>query len=240
MNAQNVLPSNGNVGVATSNPRALLDVGKLLNIGELGTVLGRLDEGNNEGEGTFLGVRGFNTRITPEIPLLDNVKAFALEHSFYGMVNNSISFYRGSDRVGGGISFNTYNNTEQMRLLGNGNVGIGTNNPLARFHVNGLILAKEVRVEAGPWPDYVFKNDYKLPHLLEVEKFIQQNKHLPEVPSEEEVKEKGIKLGEMNAILLKKVEELTLYLIERVKVEKELQRQIDVLTEKNAESAKIK
>jgi hypothetical protein len=84
-------------------------------------------------------------------------------------------------------------------------------------HNNGLLTAREIEVTlAGDfgWPDYVFNENYKLQKLSELEKFIKLNKHLPDVPSEVEIKEKGINLGDMSAILLKKVEELTLYVIE--------------------------
>jgi hypothetical protein len=73
------------------------------------------------------------------------------------------------------------------------------------------------------WPDYVFEPEYKLPSLLELEQYIKANKHLPEVPSAEQVKENGLSVGEMNAILLMKVEELTLHLIE-LKRENEIQQ----------------
>jgi hypothetical protein len=86
------------------------------------------------------------------------------------------------------------------------------------------VCVKEVRVASGSpcWPDYVFSRNYKLPSLSEVEQFITENQHLPNVPSAAEVKENGIELGEMNAILLQKVEELTLYIIA-------LQKQVDEL-----------
>ncbi|MEM7297244.1 MAG: hypothetical protein AAF391_03140 [Bacteroidota bacterium] len=103
---------------------------------------------------------------------------------------------------------------ESMRITRNGNVGIGTTTPSNKLEVNGTIRSKEVKVEASPWPDYVFKDSYKLPSLKEVKSYINKNKHLPDVPSAKEVESDGVKLGEMNAILLKKIEELTLYQIQ--------------------------
>jgi hypothetical protein len=103
----------------------------------------------------------------------------------------------------------------QLIVLANGNVGIGTittgNHKLA---VEGTIGAREVKVETAVWPDYVFKDDYKLRSLEEVEQHIDQNGHLPEIPTEADVTENGILLGEMNAKLLQKIEELTLYMID--------------------------
>ena len=83
--------------------------------------------------------------------------------------------------------------------------------------VNGLLCAKEMRVQlagAPCWPDFVFSKDYKLLPLKDVEQFITENQHLPNVPSSADVEANGVELGEMNAILLQKVEELTLYIIQ--------------------------
>jgi len=91
--------------------------------------------------------------------------------------------------------------------------------------VSGLLCAKEVRVQLSGnpcWPDYVFSKDYNLLPLSEVEQFINENHHLPNIPSAAEVEENGINIGEMNAKLLLKVEELTLYILD-------LQKQINEL-----------
>ena len=85
------------------------------------------------------------------------------------------------------------------------------------LYVKDGIKTERVKVEVAStngWADYVFNDDYKLASLKEVEEFINKNKHLPEVPSENEVLENGIELQEMNILLLKKIEELTLYIIE--------------------------
>jgi hypothetical protein len=100
-----------------------------------------------------------------------------------------------------------------------------------KLAVNGTIVCKEINVElpnaSGCFPDYVFEKDYKLTPLHELEKFIAANKHLPEIPSAKEVEENGMKMGEMNVLLLKKIEELTLHLIEQDKKIKELQIKIN-------------
>jgi hypothetical protein len=96
----------------------------------------------------------------------------------------------------------------------NGNVGIGTTTPGSfKLAVEGKIGAREVNVTTSAWSDYVFKPDYQLRSLTEVDQYIKENQHLPDVPSEKEVLKNGQDLGEMNAILLKKIEELTLYMI---------------------------
>ncbi len=104
-----------------------------------------------------------------------------------------------------------------MTLTHNKNVGIGTENPDAKLAVNGNIHAREVKVDLNGWSDFVFENDYKLRSLPELETFIANNNHLPEIPNEAEVIENGVNLGQMDAKLLQKIEELTLYLIEQNK-----------------------
>lgn len=111
-----------------------------------------------------------------------------------------------------------------MVFLPNGNVGINTTNPHELLSVNGTILAKQVKVstQAADWPDYVFSKNYNLKNIYDIESFIKTNKHLPDVPSAKSVEENGVDLGKMNKILLQKVEELTLYLIQQ-------QKEIDIL-----------
>ena len=105
-----------------------------------------------------------------------------------------------------------------LSMLNNGNVGIGTTSPTERLSVNGKIRAQEIKVETSGWPDYVFAKDYQLPSLQETEQHIKDKGHLLGIPSAEEVKTNGVDLGEMNSKLLKKIEELTLYLIDQNKL----------------------
>jgi len=213
----------GNVGIGTTSPGAKLDVGAFVPGGALGTVFGRLQEGNSAGAGTFLGVRGYDTQPT-------NIKSFAIEHSFYGNVNSSINFSRGGGITGGFITFNTDTNTEQVRITSSGYVGIGTTIPDAKLAVNGQVHATEVRVTTNvPGPDYVFEKDYKLSSLEEIKNYIDQNKHLPEVPSAKEMEKNGVQLGEMNMLLLRKIEELTLYVIDLKKENETAKTQMKIM-----------
>lgn len=117
----------------------------------------------------------------------------------------------------GGFDFATHDGVSVLRI-NQEKVGIGTTNPDDKLTVNGTIHAKEIRVDLNvEGPDYVFENDYVLPTLSEIETFVKTNKHLPEIPSAKELEKKGIKLGDMNMLLLKKIEELTLYIIKQEK-----------------------
>ncbi|HYG53434.1 MAG TPA: hypothetical protein VD905_21245 [Flavobacteriales bacterium] len=160
------------------------------------------------------------------------------------------------------LSFSA-NNTEVMRI-GNGTnpfVGIGTTNPIAPLTVNGKvlignpaqinvtttnpyllyvqtgILTEKVKValyNTSDWSDYVFANNYRLMPLNEVKQFVEKNKHLPGIPSAEElVKEGGFDLGEMDAKLLEKVEELTLYILQLKEENQKLENRLSELEKRN-------
>ena len=208
----------GKVGLGTNAPRAMLDVCGFVPNEQLGTVLARLGEGNTTGEGTFLGVRGYGTQTTAFAG-----KSFAIEHGFYGNINSSINFFRGVATTGGYLTFATNNNTEQMRINWNGNVGIGTPAPQAKLAVNGDIFAKKIKVTQSGWPDYVFNETYQLDPLKKVEEYIRQHRHLPGIPSAATIEKDGLDLGNNQAALLRKIEELTLYTIQ-------LEKRVDQLS----------
>lgn len=132
-----------------------------------------------------------------------------------------------------GLRTSTLNPSADLQIKGNtyieDKMGIGicltsSNNPKNyRLAVNGTIGAKDIFIEIDetPWPDYVFDPKNKLLPLSDLEAYIMQYKHLPDIPSANDVKEKGLSLAEINAQLVKKVEELTLYVIElNKKIEK--------------------
>jgi len=123
---------------------------------------------------------------------------------------------------------NSQNMVERLRINNNGNVSIGTTeaDPTgALLTVKGTIHTKEVLIDLNtPLADYVFSPDYTLMPLHKVEAFVKTNKHLPEIPSAAEVKEKGLNMGEMQNKLLQKIEELTLYVIEQQKRIEQLEK----------------
>ncbi|WP_431294706.1 hypothetical protein [Pedobacter sp. P26] len=122
----------------------------------------------------------------------------------------------------GGFGFHNLNNsgieTQLMYISSGGNVGIGTTAPTEKLTVNGKIRAREIRVDAQDMPDYVFEKDYKITTLEELESYIKEKKHLPEITGAIEAEKNGLELGEMNKLLLKKVEEFTLYIIQEHKL----------------------
>jgi len=144
---------------------------------------------------------------------------------------------------GADIRFQTGNGWDDrpnssLLLSNNGNVGIGTLNPDMKLTVNGNIHAKEVKIDLNiPVPDYVFKDNYELRSLEELEKFIIENSHLPEIPSAEEFKQNGVMQAEMDMNLLKKIEELTLYTIEQ---EKKINEQSSKLKKQEREITELK
>lgn len=101
-----------------------------------------------------------------------------------------------------------------LLALSGGSIGIGTKSPSEKLSVNGNVRAKKLIVTQTGWSDYVFDSSYQLKPLTEVERFVKTNKRLPEMPSAKQIENDGVDVGENQALLLKKIEELTLYVIE--------------------------
>ena len=162
----------------------------------------------------------------------------------YGINHITPSGIRIGTYVGGtSAGIGTYSNTN-MRIFCNnvsamfiaaatGNVGIGTNNPdVYKLAVNGSIRAKEVRINTG-WADYVFKDDYKLKSLHDVEQFIKEHKHLPGISPAEILQNEGMDVSDMQTKMMAKIEELTLYLIEANKIIESLKQRIEIIEQRD-------
>jgi hypothetical protein len=187
--------------ISNSSANFTMDVGA--NMGMVNIVAGA--QVNSTNNGYYL----LNNRGAARIKLNDGLIAFYTSNTTTGTTNQPVPSL----------------DTARVVIDNLGNVGIGTSTPASSYKlsVNGKIRAKEVVVETN-WSDFVFAEDYKLMPLDELEKSIKQNRHLPGIPSEKEVAENGVSLGEMQAKLLQKIEELTLYVIE-LKKENDLLRQ---------------
>lgn len=199
------ITQNGDVGIGTASPTEKLSVFGTIN--SLPGVISLESSRNDAGDVEVGSIRAKNDNGE-----IARIGMFRAGGTYTGYLN----FYVKED-----------NNTtlyEAMRIVPNGNVGIGTTTPNEKLSVNGKIRAKEIKVEATGWPDYVFEDGYQTKSLPELETFIKQYKHLPEVPSAKEVEQNGVELGEMNKILLKKIEELTLLLIEQNKRIEQLEK----------------
>jgi hypothetical protein len=195
---------NGNVGIGTSNPEKRLQI----------------DASNSDAGIRLHSSQGNNNTNTPYLLLTggylpnNGVALRGVADENYG--RKAMVFYSGWE---GNLDNPAISDLqERMRISSNGNIGIGMANPLNKLDVKGTIHSQEVKVDLNfPAPDYVFTPDYKLRSLQEIEKYVNENSHLPEIPSAKEFEKNGIQLAEMNMALLKKIEELTLYAIEQDK-----------------------
>lgn len=145
--------------------------------------------------------------------------------SFYGDLRFHTTAWNGS----------SYSNYDRMVVTWQGDVGIGTVNPVYKLDVCGTIRAKEIKVDLLGGCDFVFDDDYKLMDLNKLEEFVTRNKHLPEIASEKEMIANGIEMKEFQMKLLQKIEELTLYTIEQ---NKKLEKQ-NKKSEKQEQELKI-
>ena len=145
----------------------------------------------------------------------------------------AIMFQDSNNKISVNSSGNMTMNANSFSLTG-GNVGIGcAANGGYALSVDGGLLSTKVSIkEIEEWPDYVFSEEHELMSLDELEQYIENNSHLPSVPSKAEVLENGIDVAEMNAVLLEKIEELTLYVIELKKQIEQQQNEINELKAK--------
>jgi hypothetical protein len=229
-----VVNNAGLVGIGTTSPTERLTIASSWNAGYKSML--SLNESSNNGNNSmgidfkFGGASGYPWGSTGRIEVARQLTSASFDMLFHTATNGVLS--------------------EKMRILNNGNVGIGTITPAATLDVNGTTYSRKMYVGLPDaniitnmgsnnllavngtavfvkakvavygqttWPDYVFSPSYNLTPLDSLEQFIQLNKHLPEIPSATDVQKNGIDLGDTQVLLLKKIEELTLIIIEQNK-----------------------
>ena len=237
-NASLYFLANGNIGVKFSTPRSRLDIGKSLGANN-GLRIGDYIEINERETINNSAFIGFNA-IIDDSDVSKFKPVWAGSNSASGMILtmesggvSNLDFY-GRTWGTSDLAYGLPNFKHVMRLNVDGSVGIGTKNTYGyKLAVKGSMAASEIKVlEVSSWADFVFAEEYQLKSLPDLETFIKENKHLPDIPSEKQVKEEGIFVGEMNAKLLQKIEELTLYVIELNKTVESQQNRISELESK--------
>jgi len=216
-NSTITVTSGGNVGIGTASPTATLGIATPYSAGVTHATFSTPYANTGDYQQILFSYSQTDTAAQA------GLRAVRYATADYGA---DLAFVTSAHAVGGPL-------TERMRIDANGAVGIGTTNPQHLLHVAGTIGAEEVLV-TSTGADYVFAPGYRLKPLSEVAQYIEANHHLPDIPSAEEVKQKGMGVGEMEAKLLAKVEELTLHMIQQEKENQELRDRIAQLEKTTA------
>ncbi len=183
----------GNIGIGTSSPSSKFEV-----------------------EGQADGNRLLYINETDGSPVGQVAKIFRYNNIAGGGDHTNALFTLSDHSTNVPLHVENHTGSPLFTVFGSGKVGIGTTSPSHPLSVNGTIQAKEVIVETG-WADFVFEDTYRLRSLEEVEDHIEEHGHLPDVPSATVVESEGLSVGEAQRIMMQKIEELTLYVIEQDK-----------------------
>lgn len=210
--------NNGNIGIGTTSPKYLFHING--NLYARDAIFGN----NISGTTSNFIIQGPNNAFG-----IEGKRDIAFEYVSAG--KSIIRTYRSSG-YGNYMQFLTTDNSSstpkvRLHIHFNGNIGIGTETPQSALDIKGKVVAEEVEIKVASGADFVFESDYLLKPLSDVESFIKENKHLPEIPSEKEMIENGLNVNEMQIKLLQKIEELTLYVIEQDKKINKLEKLLE-------------
>ncbi len=226
-----ILP-NGNIGIGTTTPSYNLHINGSLYADDMVTknMFISSKETINGWSYSYLQYTGHSLIVGSKLGSHTHNR-FELKPggSSKGELHSTFQMYRSP-------SENTYNCIVQftsqnggVNYINSGKVGIGTTKPTEMLEVAGTIRAREVKIEINAGADYVFEKNYKLLSLSEVKEFVSENKHLPDIPSEKDMQENGLSINEFQINLLRKVEELTLYIIKQEDKINNLEKEMDRL-----------
>ena len=232
--------SSGKVGIGVDEPKEKLHIaGAIRGTGTAGQLMIRTDSGYVYVGPTSTKTMDFNTNLSRYVfdkPIFNNSGAFSANNSNLTLQTNftpRLTILRNNGYVGIGTTNPSYRldvsgAIRASQIIATTKVGIGTTAPNYMLDVNGTIRANEIIVNSGS-ADFVFADDYNLRSLSEVQQFIQEHKHLPEIQSAEQMEKNGVSVNELQIQLLQKIEELTLYLIQQEQTIQNLQQQVEQL-----------
>ena len=206
-----------NVGIGTSEPLFKLEV-----------------IGNTHISGTI----GIGT--TPHADVQVNAQTlkqvgYCVNHQYNGDFGYAFKAIVNNDNTKGIGIYSELYGKDMFTVYGDGRIEVSNAaGKILQLDADGLMHTREIRVDALAWPDYVFEADYKLKPLSELKEYITTKKHLPNIPSEREIKENGINVSQMQQLQMEKIEELTLYMIQMDEKMNQMQTKIDALEKENA------